>query len=304
MSTEGDGEPYVREPAMFGGVAVQSSRPTDEAVVAVLRAAVEHFVLQSIGIELTWTTSAIVGSDDLTSARTATKTAAGGSTGTSRSVSGEPLQSVTLSATATAMEGYHWHPKWLPVTVSATMPVAVPHGRGDGGGLVVGLSMHRWAMYGGGEDLVRVADLLTPWLLGAAHRLGADTGYATLDRVTAEDGQSPWATVTGCPPSLRDVTRTIWGYGWGTLLSPTHVAAVGGRGALERLREVVPTLELRDGGAGRTWLALGPDPAAVRPDHIAALRDVLVPALPRGTRTVAEFEQEVALGRSSEQYVI
>ncbi|MDQ0372685.1 hypothetical protein [Cellulomonas humilata] len=166
------------------------------------------------------------------------------------------------------------------------MPVAVPHGRGDGGGLVVGLSMHRWAMYGGGEDLVRVADAMTPWLLGAADRLGADTGYATLGRLTAEDSQSPWERATHCLPALRDVTRTLWGYGWGTLLSPVHVGAVGGRAVLETLRDVLPALRLRDAGGGRTWLTLGEDPATVRGEDVRALRAVLAPALPRGTQTV------------------
>ena len=51
-----------------------------------LRAGVERVVLQSIGIELTWTTSAIVVSDDLTGADGhEDRPAVGGSTGTSRS---------------------------------------------------------------------------------------------------------------------------------------------------------------------------------------------------------------------------
>ena len=153
------------------------------------------------------------------------------------------------------------------------MPVAIPHGRGDGGGLVVGLSMHRWAMYGGGEDLVRVADVMTPWLLGAADRLGADTGYATLGRLTAEDSQSPWERATHRLPALRDVTRTLWGYGWGTLLSPVHVEAVGGRAVLWRCSGTsCPPCGLRDAGGGRTWLTLGEDPATVRGEDVRALR--------------------------------
>ncbi|WP_421742669.1 hypothetical protein [Cellulomonas sp.] len=299
MTTDGEGGDHVREPAMFGGVAVQSSQPSDEAAVAVLRDGLERVVEQCIGIDLSWTTTAVVASDDLSSEDTDI-----GRPGTDWEFAlgrGEPLRSVTLTGMATALEGYDWHPKWLPVTLHARMPVSVAHGRGDGGGLVVGLSMHRWAMYGGGEDLVRVADLLTPWLLDAADRLGADTGYATLDQVTAEDDQSPWERVTRCVPSLRDVTRTVWGYGWGTLLSPVHVEAVGGPDAL---RGVLPTVELRDAGSGRTWLTLGPDPAAVRPEEIQALRAVLAPALPVGSRTVEEWDRSVALGEQPERYVV
>lgn len=302
MSTDGEGEAYAREPAMFGGVAVQSGRPSDEAVVAVLRDGVERVVTSSIGVDLTWTTTAVVASDDLSS----------GDAGIGRPGidwdfvlgRGEPLQAVTLVATATAMEGFDSHPRWLPVVVDATMPVPVPHGRGDGGGLVVGLSMHRWAMYGGGEDLVRVADVLTPWLLDAADRLGADAGYATLDRVTAEDDQSPWERVAGCLPALRDVTRTLWGYGWGTLLSPVHLEAVGGRAALESLRVRLPGVEVRDVGAGRTWVTLDPDPAAVRPEDVSMLREALAPGLPRGTRTVEEFERARGRGEQLERYIV
>lgn len=297
MSVDGDGEVYVREVAMYGGVVVQSSRPSDEDVVAVLRDGVEQVVQQCMGIDLSWTTTAFVASDDLTSARTAAKAGRRRIDWDLPLGRGEPLQSVTLSATATALEDHHWHPKWLPVTAHARMPVDVPHGRGDGGGLVVGLSMHRWAMYGGGADLVRVADLLTPWLLDAADRLGADAGYATLDQVSAGDSQSPWERVTGCPPSLRDVTRTLWGYGWGTLLSPAHVEAVGGPSALEHL---APAVQVREVGGGRTWVTLGPDPAAVRPEDVSALRHVLAPALPIGSRTVEEFERG---GEQTEHYV-
>ncbi|GEK21769.1 hypothetical protein [Cellulomonas xylanilytica] len=280
----GEDEAGSRELAMFGGVAVQSGRPSDQDVVAVLRDGVEHVVASCLGVDLTWTTTAVVASDDLS-----TGNADIGRPGLDWAFAlgrGEPLLAVTLSATATALEGYDWHPRWLPVTVRATMPVDVPHGRGDGGGLVVGLSMHRWALYGGGDDLVRVADVLTPWLLDSADRLDADAGYATLDRVTAEDAESPWERVTGCLPALRDVTRTLWGYGWGTLLSPVHVDAVGGRVVLDSLREVLPAVVVRDVGGGRTWLTLGPDPAAVTPQDVATLRSVLAPALPRGSRSV------------------
>ena len=107
MNTQGEGGgPYVREPALFGGVAVQSGRPSDEAVVAVLRDGVERVVMQSIGVDLTWTTTAIVASDDLASPRTAAKAGRRRIDWDFALGRGEPLRSVSLSATATAMEGY------------------------------------------------------------------------------------------------------------------------------------------------------------------------------------------------------
>ena len=295
MASEDD--PYVREVALFGGVAVQSSRPSDEDVVAVLRNGVERVVAQCMGIDLSWTTSAIVSSDDLHS-----ETSGTGRQGIDWEFAlgrGEPLESVTLMATATAMEGYHWHPKWLPVVVDAHLP----HGRGAGSGLVVGLSMHRWAMYDGGADLVRAAGFLEPWLLEAAERLGADTGFVTLDRVSANDVESPWERATGIGPSARDVTRTLWSYGWGTLLAPVHVEAVGGRAALEALGGTVDGVQVRDVG-GRTWVTLGPDPGAVRPEDVRALREVLQPALPRGPRSLEEFQREVSPGVAPEEFVL
>ena len=47
---------------------------------------------------------------------------------------------------------------------------------------------------------------------------------------------------------------------------------------------------------GRTWVTLGPDPGAVQPQDFAALRRGPLPALPRGARTVEEFERAVARG--------
>ena len=67
MSSEAEVEELLRKIAMFGGVTVQSSWPSDEAVVAVLRVGAEPVVAACIGVDLTWTTSAIVAPDDLSS---------------------------------------------------------------------------------------------------------------------------------------------------------------------------------------------------------------------------------------------
>lgn len=294
--------PSTPELAVVAGLVVQSSSCSDRDVVAVLRDGLEGVVQQCMGVELTWTTSAITGSDDLSSEYADT-----GRPGIDWDFvlgRGEPLRSVTLGATTTAMKGYHWHPKWLPVTVAAAMPVSVAQGRGDGGGLVVQLSMHRWAMYGGGEDLVRVAGLVEPWLLGAAERLGADTGCVALDRRDVSYSTSGWEQATMCAPGRRDTTRTLWAYGWGTLLSPVHVETIGGPGELEALRQVVPELEVRLVAGGRTWVRLGADPGAVTPEQITALRQVLLPALPVGRRTIEEYERAVAGGEELGHYIL
>lgn len=297
-----DGEPYVAEPAVVAGLVVQSSSCSDEDVVAVLREGVEGVVGQCMGVELTWTTSAIVGSDDLSSEYSDT-----GRSGIDWDFAlgrGEPLRSVAVGATTTAMQGYHWHPKWAPVRVGARMPISVAHGRGDAGGLVVKVQMHRWAMYGGGENLVRVAGFVEPWLLGAAERLGADTGYVSLDRQNADGSESGWELATMCSPGLRDTTRTLWGYGWGTLLSPVHVAAIGGLGVLDVVREVAPGLEVRPVAGGRTWVRLGADPGGVTAEQVRALREVLLPALPIGYRTIEEYERAVARGEEPARYIL
>ena len=190
---------------------------------------------------------------------------------------------------ATALLPYPWHPKHRVVTVHASFPRYASHLDREVGAMTLALSMHRWAMYGGGEDLRRVTGPLVDWLLAGADALQADTGYITLDAVDASNDFSPWERVTGCSPGLRDVTSTLWGYGWGTLLSAKHLERVGG---LQRLEDAGLGVEALSGG--RAWVRLNGDIAALEPSAVVALRAVLRPALPVGTSTVEEYYAQPA----------
>lgn len=263
----------TREPALFGGVATRGLRPTAD-VVAVLRDGVEQVAARTMGIELTWTTSAITASDDLQS-----ESADTGRSGLDwEFVLGREgvLSSVALIGQATALLAHPSHPR-------AT--VAMAAARLMGGNLTVGLSLHRWAMYGGGEDLSRSCGIVSDWLLRSAQVLDADTGYLTLDRVEAGELESPWERATGRSPALRDVGTDLWGHGWGTLLSPAHLDRVGGVDALAAsgLGDVVRL------PGGRVWFTLHGGVEDVTRDDVAALRKVLLPALPVGPRSLEEY---------------
>ena len=92
--------------------------------------------------------------------------------------------------------------------------------------------------------------------------------------------------MTAVPPGERDFARRLWGYGWGTLLSPALAEAVGGTAALG----AVPGAGLLTGPGGQVWVQLGDDPAAVEPSAVAILRETLAPVLPTGARTVADYQ--------------
>lgn len=289
------------EVALFGGVAVQSSHPAEADVVAVLRDGVERVVQHSMGVELTWFTSAIRQDDDLESGKPGVTGRDGLDWDFVSSRRGDP-GSIVVTACPTALLGYHWHPKHQVVAVHASFPTFAQWAGRDVGGLRVGVSMHRWAMYGGGQDLVRVTGPLSYWLLDAADALGADTGYITLDQVSAQNDQSPWERVTGFSPGARDVTSTLWGYGWGTLLPPVHLDRIGGLGGLRSLAMG----EVRELPGGRVWFTLGADIATLDPSAVVALREVLRPALPVGSRTVEEYYAQPTnkWGPIIEQYVL
>ena len=274
----GDGSmDEIREPALFGGVAATGRRPTTD-VVAVLRHGVEQAAVRAMGIELTWTTSAITTSDDLQSEAADT-----GRPGLDWDfIVGREgvLSSVALIGQATALLAHPSHPRATVAMVAAGL---------RGRDLTVGLSLHRWAMYGGGEDLSRSCGIVSDWLLRSAQVLDASTGYLTLDRVEAGELQSPWERATGRSHALRDVSTDLWGHGWGTLLSPAHLDRVGGVDALvaSGLGDVVSL------PAGRVWFTLHGGVSDVTRDDVAALRQVLLPALPVGTRSLEEYRRLV-----------
>lgn len=278
-----DTGPEGPEPALFAGVAVSWARPVED-VVAVLRDGVEQVALGTLGIDLTWTTVAITSADDLESGRT-DDTSRPGLDWDFVLGRGDGLRSVSVVAEATAMLAHPWHPKRTVAVVHASLPQA---GRREGG-LTAAVSVHRWAMYGGGEDLGRPVGLAGGWLLGAAERLQAQTGFLTLDRVSADALESPWERVSGLPPALRDVSTHLWGHGWGTLLSPVHLERVGGAAALE----ASGLGDVHELSGGRVWFTLRRDLAEVTHDDVAALRQVLLPALPPARRTPDQFRREI-----------
>ncbi|WP_129336398.1 hypothetical protein [Cellulomonas endophytica] len=294
----GPAVPGGREPAVLGGVAVAEAPAEADAVRHVLRRAVEDVVAACVGVDLTWWVQATTVADDLADPRP-------GLTGRdgldwaflAERGAGAPLRTMTAGALATALVDHPEHPQRPVAEVHAAWPV--PTAAGPVGGLTVAVHVQRWAMYGGGADLVRVTDRLVPWLLDAATTLGAGTGFVTLDRVRADDAESPWERVVGSSPGRRDLRRRLWGHGWGTLLGPEHLRAVGGEAALRAL----PGIRLRPAG-DLVWATLGDDLAAVTPGDVARLRAVLEPALAPGTRTVEEFRREVAETGSPERYVV
>lgn len=277
-------EPYQQEVALFGGIACGRHRTSDAAVVAVLREGVERVVLASMGIELTWWTSAVTPDDDLEST-SPTHTREGLDWAHVGSRVGN-LETVTVTAIATAMHDFPRHPKYRPVCLRATFPRSWPGTAGKVGELRIGLSMHRWAMYGGGVDLDRVLDPLSKWLLDSTDALDADTGFLALDRMDAGYDFSPWEQAVGT--LNRDVSTKLWGYGWGTLLGATHVAALGG---IESLRHLTwARIEQRP--EGRVWLTLTRDIAALDRADMRALREVLAPVLPPGSRTLETYQND------------
>lgn len=289
------------EVALFGGVITQSSCRAESDVVAVLRDGLERVVQRSMGVELTWATIVIRNDDDLQSVEDGVIGRNSLDWDFVSSRKGDP-RSISLTARATALLPYPWHPKCMVATVHASFPTYVERLGRDVGGMTVALSMQRWAMYGGGEDLVRVTGPLSDWLLGAAETLGADTGFVTLDQVDASYEQSPWERVTECSPAARDVARTLWGYGWGTLLSSVHLGAIGGMGALRTLG-MGKAQELP---GGRVWFSLCEDIANLDPTAVGALREVLFPALPVGGCTVEEYYSQPTneFGPTVERYVV
>ncbi|MGV8979496.1 MAG: hypothetical protein ACOH17_15795 [Cellulomonas sp.] len=184
--------------------------------------------------------------------------------------------SIHVTGACTACAGDPVHPKFRVAEVVARFPAFVPELGRDVGGTSGQLSMQRWAMYGSGLDLPWFVGPLEEWLVDSAVALGAETGYVSLDKARAGDDQSAWERRARFSRTLRDPRRSLWGYGWGTLLSLAHRDLVGG---VERLGSV-PGARVREVAGDRTWLTLGPDPAQVPDSSMWALHEVLVPALP------------------------
>ncbi|GAA0292666.1 hypothetical protein [Kineococcus aurantiacus] len=141
------------------------------------------------------------------------------------------------------------------------------------------------------HDASSVASGLAAWIQHAAREHGALTGYVTLDEhVTAWNHQSAWEIAVGSSPYDRDLTRTLYGYGWGTLLRPEHLAAFGGVRWLRSLLTVLPPGgTITEDPDGSVWLQLSPDIRTTTWQDIATLRGLLLPALPAGQHTIEQY---------------
>ncbi|HEX4697867.1 MAG TPA: type VI immunity family protein [Actinomycetes bacterium] len=163
------------------------------------------------------------------------------------------------------------------------------------GAATLACSVQLGALPGGriGTDL---AQSTQRWLVATAEGLGAETGYVALDVADAYDAASSWELAVGAGSSEREVTRTVWGYGWCTLLSPAHLMRLGGA---ERLAQV-PGAVVLVGPDNRVLVRLGEDAAAVTAAQLAALREALRPVLPTGSRSLADYRAMLA----SDPYVV
>ncbi|MBD8058233.1 hypothetical protein IC607_04520 [Cellulomonas sp. JH27-2] len=282
-----------RELRLFGGVAVQSHRPADAAVVGVLRSGVEDVVRATMHMDLTWGTFAATAADDLGSRRS--------TTGRNRldwrfiEAKGRErrLESVALGAQSTTMKQAFdanpdfdlYDPHVDVAVVEARFPADVPYRDEAVGGVTAGVLMSTWALGDSSTSWSDAVGALSEWVVRSAEELGADCGFVVCGRLPASGNlTSPYEIWTQTHVADRDLARHLWGYGWGTLLSAHHVAAVGGIARLESVGAV------RLVGGGHVWLTVGGDPAAVDLAALARLRAVLAPVL-RGYAEVSPDEE-------------
>ncbi len=262
--------------ALSGALVIPGS--IDEAVLTEVLASAAAVVSGWIGVEFEWTTSAwghhADGGDPSDYERAGVDL---------EFVAGKhPVSTVYLGASCVAMRGYEGHPKHRVGEVVASCHEAFfSDAEPQRPWTALAVSMHRWAMYGGGtEHLPRFAGQLAGWLTDTAARLGAVGGYASLDTMYGLDcGRSALEYVLAQECGERgspDRRSTMWGYGWGTLLTGAHVERLGGTARLEE----IPDATVARVGEELHWVQLGKDPSVVPDESMWRLHDVLLPVLP------------------------
>lgn len=255
---------------MFVGVSAPA-RVDRALAIEVLREAIA-LAQGWIGLDVTWSTLVWVDEDDARpSVKKASRPGLNWEFASSRPGT---VQTIHLNGVCTALAQFPTHPKHMIADVTARFPVSV-RGR-DVGRMSVTISVQRWAMFGAGQDMAWVAGPVSPWVLRNAETLGADTGYAIADRVRASDDQSALERRSQVPYAGFGSEPDVWGYGWGTLLSPAHVGKIGGVAGLTGL----PDARVQELAGGRVWVTLGEDPSQVSDAVMWHLRDVLQPAFP------------------------
>ncbi|RKS73952.1 hypothetical protein CLV35_2448 [Motilibacter peucedani] len=264
------GEPLLR---LLAAVAAQSVPLGPDAAAAALADAVESWLVPVLGVELEWRLTPLLRSDD--PGRAARPAAADWQQVVRelRTGFGGGLESLALQGDVPGAPAFPPDPRRSPVHARATL----------GSASTVAVSVQQWALRDGAAQPA-VTQPAARWLLATATTAHADSGYVALDRADAWDPGSSWELATAVPPSARDFTSSVWGYGWGTLLSGRLVDAVGGLTALESLGAT----EVLRGPGGLAWIRLSDDVREVPDDRLRSLRERLAPVLPRGSRALAE----------------
>ncbi|WP_155856033.1 hypothetical protein [Cellulomonas sp. URHD0024] len=259
-------------PTFFVGVSAPARIDRDVAIETVRRAV--DLAAGWVGVDVTWSTFVSVDADDPgTSMKKMTRPGLDWEFASSRP---GMAQTISLTAVCTELEPFPWRPDHVVAEVSARFPVFVAGQGREVGRMSVTVSVQRWAMYGSGENMRWIAGPAGPWVQQSTEVIGADSGYAILDRVRASDTESPLELHSTVPVAGFGSEPDLWGFGWGTLLSPSHLERIGGVGVLTG----VAGAEVHDLPGGRVWVTLGDDPSAVTDETMWGLHAALQPAFP------------------------
>lgn len=256
-------------PMFFAGVSTPG-RVDREAAIEVLRGAVD-LANAWIGVDVTWSTFVSVGEDDMRAPME--KMSRPGLDWEFISTRSGTAALILLTGVCTDLADYPWHPNHTVAEVAVWFPVFVAALGRDAGRMCVGVSVQRWAMYGSGENMPWIAGPVGPWVARSVEIMGADTGYAILDQVKGSHRQSPLESRSMPPAGGYGSVPDVWGYGWGTLLSPSHLERIGGV-------EGLPGAHVEQLPGGRVWVTLGDDPSQVPEVAMWGLHEALQPAFP------------------------
>lgn len=275
---------------LWAGVAAQQCTVGTDVVLEVLRHGIVDVAQRALGIELNWGTFANVQVEDLPKRPSDAQLARHfGSDGLDfefverRWAAGAPSSAVFTAESSVMRADWESNPdpdRYNPAIyvgeVRANYPTPVEWASQPISGFRVSVALSRWALYGRGQTLHWLAGALTSWAVNTAAAIDADCGFVALGNGSLKSEDSAWEAQQKLSPGLRDLRKFLWGFGWGTLLGPQHVTAVGG---VEPLRTVAARVVELPGD--RVWVDLGDDPAAVAPEQLVELEQVLDPVLRR-----------------------
>lgn len=272
---------YRNERSVYAAV-FAPTRPDTDTLVSLLRAAAEDVLIPAVeGSDYTLDLSATRRDEDLSREgrvhgvvwdNVARK---------------EPLETVIVSGSS-PLRGTPVSVPFLTVHAGLPRPVRRLDGSEGQSPMVIDCSVNLSRI--GGSVSAELRAWLVSWLQSAASEIGATTGYLTVDFIQAGPGAtSPYEDAVMALPSERDPANHAVGYGWGTLLGPAHVAALGGSSALDRA-PVVRRVALDE---DRWWLELTDDPNDM--SSMTALREFLAPVLPEGLQDLEEYADEPPL---------